>query len=70
MPPSLPDPPARDKRPRILADEHVDDDLYDYVADPGETANIAATQPDVVARLRAFLARHPAAKPQATADSP
>ena len=50
--------------------EPADLELYDYVADPGETANVAATLPDVVARLRAILARHPAAKTQATAASP
>jgi iduronate 2-sulfatase len=39
-------------------------ELYDYVADPGETANLAAKQPEVVARLRTLLAKHPEAKPQ------
>jgi iduronate 2-sulfatase len=42
--------------------EPVDLELYDYVADPGETVNVAAQQPEVVAQLRALLARHPAAK--------
>ncbi len=42
--------------------EPADLELYDYVADPGETTNVAAQQPEVVAKLRALLARHPAAK--------
>jgi iduronate 2-sulfatase len=46
----------------------ADLELYDYESDPGETQNLAATQPEVVARLRAILARHPEAKPQATAS--
>jgi len=36
-------------------------ELYDYQADPAERKNVAASQPDVVARLRAILARHPEA---------
>ena len=36
-------------------------ELYDYQADPGEQKNLAASQPDVVARLRTLLARHPEA---------
>lgn len=36
-------------------------ELYDYQADPGETKNLAAEQPEVVARLRAALAAHPEA---------
>jgi iduronate 2-sulfatase len=39
-------------------------ELYDYVSDPLETKNLAAEQPDVVAKLRAILATHPEAKPQ------
>lgn len=39
-------------------------ELYDYVADAGETKNLAAEQPEIVARLRAILARQPEAKPQ------
>ncbi len=39
-------------------------ELYDYETDPGETRNLAADHPDVVARLRALLAKHPEAKPQ------
>jgi iduronate 2-sulfatase len=38
-------------------------ELYDYEADPLETRNLAATQPEVVARLRAILDRHPEARP-------
>jgi iduronate 2-sulfatase len=39
-------------------------ELYDYEADPLERRNLAAEQPEVVAQLRAVLARHPEAKPQ------
>ncbi len=39
-------------------------ELYDYEADPGETKNLAAEQPEVVAQLRAILADQPEAKPQ------
>jgi iduronate 2-sulfatase len=39
-------------------------ELYDYEADPAETKNLAAEQPDVVAKLRAILANQPEAKPQ------
>ena len=39
-------------------------ELYDYEADPGETKNLAAEQPEVVAQLRAVLANEPEAKPQ------
>ena len=38
-------------------------ELYDYVADPEETRNLAAEQPAVVAKLRAVLAKHPEARP-------
>jgi arylsulfatase A-like enzyme len=31
--------------------------LYDLVADPGEQMNLAATRPDIVARLRAVMSR-------------
>ncbi len=41
----------------------ADLELYDYVADPLEAVNVAARQPEVVARLLAMLASHPAAKP-------
>ena len=39
-------------------------ELYDYVSDPLETKNLAASQPETVTRLRALLATHPEAKPQ------
>jgi iduronate 2-sulfatase len=38
-------------------------ELYDYAADPAETKNLADSQPEVVAKLRAMLATHPEAKP-------
>ncbi|NLF70938.1 MAG: sulfatase-like hydrolase/transferase [Candidatus Anammoximicrobium sp.] len=38
-------------------------ELYDYETDPEETQNLAASQPEVVARLRAILAKQPEAKP-------
>src|SRR5206468_1729858 len=34
-------------------------ELYDYEADPGETKNLAAAQPEVVSKLRAILATQP-----------
>jgi hypothetical protein len=43
-------------------------ELYDYVADPAETKNLAAEQPQVVAELRAILDRQPEAKPQLKAS--
>ncbi len=42
----------------------ADLELYDYEADPIERKNLAAAQPEVVAKLRALLAKHPEAKPQ------
>ena len=39
-------------------------ELYDYEADPAETKNLAAKQPEVVASLRKLLAQHPEARPQ------
>ncbi len=36
-------------------------ELYDYQADPGETRNVAASEPEQLARMRAILARHPEA---------
>lgn len=45
-------------------------ELYDYVADPLERRNLAATQPEVVARLRALLAAQPEAKPQLRSADP
>jgi iduronate 2-sulfatase len=42
-------------------------ELYDYATDPLETENVAAKRPEIVASLRALLARHPEAKPQISA---
>ena len=39
-------------------------ELYDYEKDPAETKNLAEEQPQIVAELRAILARQPEAKPQ------
>ncbi len=39
-------------------------EVYDYSADPLETKNLAADQPEVVAQLRRILERQPEAKPQ------
>jgi iduronate 2-sulfatase len=44
-------------------------ELYDYVADPEEAANLAARKPEIVAELRALLARQPQPKPQWTPSS-
>ncbi len=51
------------KNPGAPADTAVLE-LYDYETDPGETKNLAAEQPEVVARLRAILAKEPEAKAQ------
>ena len=51
------------KKPGAAPDT-ADLELYDYEVDPGETKNQAATQPEVVARLRALLGTQPEAKPQ------
>ncbi len=50
------------KKPGALADT-AEFELYDFESDPLETKNLAASQPEVVASLRAILARHPEAKP-------
>ncbi|MBI5691303.1 MAG: sulfatase [Verrucomicrobia bacterium] len=50
------------KRPGEPADT-AEFELYDYATDPEETRNLAASQPEVVTRLRAILARHPEARP-------
>ena len=42
----------------------ADLELYDYETDPLETKNLAASQPEVVAQLRALLASQPEARPQ------
>ena len=42
-------------------------ELYDYEADPAETKNLAADKPEIVAQLRAILAKQPEAKPQVRA---
>ncbi len=39
-------------------------ELYDYDSDPLESENLAAAKPEVVAQLRALLAKQPEAKPQ------
>jgi iduronate 2-sulfatase len=36
-------------------------ELYDYQLDPGESRNLAADRPEVIAELRAILSRHPEA---------
>ena len=51
------------KKPGEPADSAILE-LYDYQADPDETRNLAGSQPEVVARLRAILAQQPEAKPQ------
>lgn len=48
------------KKPGAPA-ETAELELYDYEADPLETKNLAAEQPDVVKQLRAILAKHPEA---------
>jgi iduronate 2-sulfatase len=51
------------------APETADLELYDYQVDPGETKNLAASQPEVVAQLRTILDRQPEAKTR-TAPGP
>lgn len=41
----------------------ADLELYDYTADPQETQNIAAKQPEITKQLRAILATYPEAQP-------
>ncbi|QDT73861.1 sulfatase [Lacipirellula limnantheis] len=43
-------------------------ELYDYQTDPEESRNLAADRPEVVAELRAILAKEPEAKPQIVAQ--
>jgi arylsulfatase A-like enzyme len=53
--PTVPQHAIRDGRWKLitsLEDTRVADALYDLDADPGERQNVAATNPDVVARLR------------------
>jgi iduronate 2-sulfatase len=51
------------KKPAASADT-ADLELYDYESDPGETRNLAATQPEIVSKLRALLNAQPEARPQ------
>jgi iduronate 2-sulfatase len=46
------------------APETAELELYDYVADPEETKNLAQEQPQVVGQLRKLLLAEPEAKPQ------
>ena len=48
------------KKPGASADT-AELELYDYQADPRETKNLAASQPEIVAQFRTILARHPEA---------
>ena len=47
--------------------EDAELELYDYESDPLEMRNQSSAQPEIVAQLRAMLARHPEAKPQVSA---
>lgn len=56
----------RTERYRLVEWRNADDaaesaelELYDYQADPNETRNIAAKEPETVAKLRAILAGYP-----------
>jgi iduronate 2-sulfatase len=51
------------KKPGAPADS-AEFELYDYEKDPQETKNIILEQPEVMAQLRALLAKEPEAKPQ------
>ena len=56
--PTVPQHAIRDGRWKLitsLEDARVVDALYDLEADPGERRNVAAANPDVVARLRQRL---------------
>jgi iduronate 2-sulfatase len=39
-------------------------ELYDYATDPLEAKNLADSQPETVAKLRALLDQQPEARPQ------
>jgi iduronate 2-sulfatase len=41
------------------SDEKPDFELYDYMADPLESKNLAAEQPEIVGQLRSILAKYP-----------
>jgi iduronate 2-sulfatase len=56
------------KKPGAAPDT-ADLELYDYVADPLETKNLASAQPEVVRKLRAFIAAQPEALPQIKAPN-
>jgi iduronate 2-sulfatase len=51
------------------AADTAEPELYDYEADPAETRNLAAQQPEVVARLRALLAEQSEAKKPVRANT-
>lgn len=64
----------RDERYRLVewkkigaAPETAELELYDYVDDPLERRNLAASQPDIAGRLHAILNKLPEAKPQVKA---
>ena len=44
-------------------EQSADYELYDYEKDPLETKNLADSEPEVFARLKAILAKYPEAKP-------
>jgi len=52
------------------AAETAEYELYDYQTDPLETANLAASQPVVLAELKSILATHPEARLQVKANAP
>lgn len=58
---------------KLIRPSYGPPELYDLAADPGETADLAAARPDLVARLGAalddWLAAHPPAAPAAAAGS-
>jgi iduronate 2-sulfatase len=61
----------RTKRHRLVewkvpgaAPDTAEIELYDYERDPGETKNLAAAEPETVAKLRGLIVRQPEAKPQ------